>query len=189
MNSPLSHAEKQFLLDLARKTLEDALQGRKMAKLEPGSIPEKLHLSGASFVTLTKHGRLRGCIGTLEAYQPLVEDVREHTLAAAFNDYRFPAVHEYELEKIKIEISVLSKPEELEYSNPDELLARLRPNIDGITLMDGKRRATFLPQVWEKIPDKVEFLEQLCQKMGVEADLWRKKLLRVQTYQVEEFHE
>jgi AmmeMemoRadiSam system protein A len=148
-----------------------------------------LQAEGASFVTLTVHGDLRGCIGALEPYQPLAEDVREHAVAAALEDYRFPHVQENELAKITIEVSRLTVPLPLEYRDPDDLLAKLRPGVDGVILRDGFRRATFLPQVWEKIPDKAAFLANLCYKMGAAPDTWKRKHLEVLIYQVEEFHE
>jgi hypothetical protein len=151
--------------------------------------PERLRAFGVTFVTLTRKGNLRGCIGALEAYQPLAEDVREHAIAAALSDYRFPPVREDELDELEIEISRLTPPRPLIYQKPEELLSVLRPHIDGVTLMDGFKRATFLPQVWEKLPDKERFLQHLCQKMGAKPDLWREKILQVQTYQVEEFRE
>jgi len=152
-------------------------------------MPPALKENGASFVTLTMDGDLRGCIGALEAHQPLAQDVCEHAVAAAFQDPRFPPVEGDELARIRIEISRLTAPRPLEYTNSEELLAMLRPHIDGVILKDGYRRATFLPQVWEKIPDAVEFLDHLCQKMGAHANLWRTKTLQVLTYQVEDFHE
>jgi AmmeMemoRadiSam system protein A len=128
-------------------------------------------------------------MGALEPYQPLAQDVREHALAAALEDPRFLPVTPEELEQIEIEISRLTRPRPLEYADAADLLPRLRPNIDGVILRDGMRRATFLPQVWEKIPDKAEFLDNLCSKMGSMPDTWRMKHLEVLTYQVEEFHE
>lgn len=185
----LTAEERAILLDLARKTLEERLRGDPLGPIEFEKIPPRLQTPGATFVTLTMHGALRGCIGALEAYQPLVEDVREHTLAAAFQDYRFPSVGLDELPEIEIEISRLTPPEELNYENPDDLVEQLRPFVDGVTLRDGIRRATFLPQVWEKISEPSLFLDQLCVKMGGDSHLWRVKQLQVFTYQVESFHE
>ncbi len=148
-----------------------------------------LRAEGASFVTLTIDGDLRGCIGALEPYQPLAADVREHAVAAALEDPRFPPVSRDELDRIKIEISRLTLPKRLEYTDAADLLSKLQPNVDGVIVRDGFRRATFLPQVWEKIPDKVDFMENLCYKMGEEPDVWRHKHLEVLTYQVEEFQE
>ena len=140
-------------------------------------------------MTLTIDGDLRGCIGTLEPSQSLADDVREHAVAAALQDYRFPNVTPEELSQIEIEVSRLTIPVPFAYSTPDDLLKKLRPGIDGVLLRDGPRRATFLPQVWEKIPDPAEFLDSLCYKMGVSPDLWRSKHLDISIYQVEEFHE
>jgi len=132
---------------------------------------------------------LRGCVGALEPYQPLAEDVREHTVAAALEDFRFPPVQPDELPQIEVEVSRLTRPVALTYDGPEDLLAKLQPGLDGVVIRDGFRRATFLPQVWDKIPDKVDFLDQLCWKMGAEPDLWRRKKLEVLIYRVEEFHE
>lgn len=186
---PLTDTDKSFLLILARQSIENSVNGDPVPPLELGTLSLQLREPGASFVTLTSHGYLRGCVGALEPYQSLAEDVREHAVAAALQDYRFPPVQLKEIKDIKIEISYLSPPENLIYDNPEELLKLLRPNIDGVIIRDGNRRATFLPQVWEKIPDVKEFLSELCMKMGSPADLWRRKKLNVMTYQVEEFHE
>ena len=148
-----------------------------------------LQAEGAAFVTLTVHGELRGCIGALEPYQSLAEDVREHAVAAALEDYRFPQVQENELANIEIEVSRLTIPVPLEYTDAEDLLAKLRPGVDGVILRDSFRRATFLPQVWEKIPDAPGFLANLCYKMGAAPDTWKRKHLEVLVYQVEEFHE
>ena len=140
-------------------------------------------------MTLTIHDNLRGCIGALEAYQPLAEDVREHAIAAALGDPRFPPVDENELSRIRLEVSRLTVPHPLEYSSSDDLLAKLCPHVDGVILKDDHRRATFLPQVWEKIPNPSDFLDHLCAKMGARSNLWRNTKLQVYVYQVEEFHE
>ena len=185
----LTSDERSILLKLARQAIEAAAKRQALPALDLASLPAALAEQGASFVTLTRHGELRGCIGALEAYQPLAEDVREHAVAAATEDYRFPPVREEELPELEIEISRLTPSQPLDYSQPGDLPGLLRPNLDGVVLRDGWRRATFLPQVWEKIPDPEDFLANLCYKMGVSADLWRHKKLNVSIYQVEEFHE
>ncbi len=185
----LTTEEKQTLLSLARQALEMGVRGQKLPPLDLESMPSRLREQGASFVTLTIQGELRGCIGALEPSQPLADDVREHAIAAALQDYRFPDVKPDELSQIEIEVSRLTIPAPLEYSTPEDLLNKLRPGIDGVCLRDGTRRATFLPQVWEKIPDPAEFLDNLCYKMGAAPDLWRSKHLDISIYQVEEFHE
>lgn len=185
----LTMAEKDILLRLAREALERGVRGEQPSPIDALSLPPRLREQGASFVTLTIAGNLRGCIGALEPYQPLAEDVCEHAVAAALQDYRFPPVQPEELPRIKIEISRLTLPVPLDYTTPEDLLAKLRPHVDGVILRDGMRRATFLPQVWEKLPDPADFLDNLCYKMGASPNLWRQKHIQALVYQVEEFHE
>jgi AmmeMemoRadiSam system protein A len=187
----LSLTERKILLKIARTAIELATQGKRLPQLELENYPRSLQENGATFVTLTEasSGRLRGCIGTLEAFQPLVLDVQEHAAAAALEDYRFTPVKPVEVPLLHIEISRLTPSQPLKYSDPKALSGLLRPGIDGVVLKDGDMRSTFLPQVWEQLPDPQEFLNHLCQKMGAPANLWQKKVLSVFTYQVEEFHE
>lgn len=187
--SQLSQDEREQLLKLARNAIVNRLLGNKISKLDKLELSPNLCERGATFVTLTIDGQLRGCIGTLEPTKALVDDVVEHAVAAAFQDYRFPPVIVEELDAIKIEISRLTSPCALVFDNPEDLLAKLRPGVDGVILKYGPLRATFLPQVWEKISDPSEFLDHLCAKMGAPVDLWRRQKLEVFVYQVEEFHE
>ena len=189
MNANLTREEERTLLQLARQALEAGVKRKALPPIDPAVLTPTLQAEGASFVTLTVDGDLRGCIGALQPYQSLAEDVREHAVAAALEDYRFPQVQEDELEKIQIEVSRLTTPAPLDYSDADDLLGRLRPGVDGVVLRDGMRRATFLPQVWEKIPEAADFLDNLCYKMGAAPDTWKRKHLEVMVYQVEEFHE
>ncbi len=189
MSDSLTDGEKQTLLRLAREAMEFAVKGQALPPLDINLLTPLLQENGASFVTLTIDSDLRGCIGALEAFQPLAEDVREHAVAAALHDPRFPPVREFELSRIKLEVSRLTAPHLLAYSSSEDLLKKLNPHVDGVILRDNHRRATFLPQVWEKIPDPAEFLSHLCQKMGVQANVWRGGTLQVYVYQVEEFHE
>lgn len=190
MQQKLTLEEQTILLRLAREAMERGVRGEALPPLNLAPLPLPLREEGSSFVTITFHGQLRGCIGALDAYQPLAEDVREHAVAAALKDPRFPPVKEEELSGIQVEISRLTRPVPLEYTDADDLLSRLHPHVDGVILRaDPHRRATFLPQVWEKIPQPAEFLDNLCYKMGLEPDSWRHKHLDVLTYQVEEFHE
>jgi len=187
---PLTAEERRQLLDLARRAVYAAAAGEPLPPVDPAETSARLWEEGAAFVTLTEaDGDLRGCIGALEAYQPLVLDVRAHAAAAAVEDYRFSPLRPEEVERIRIEISRLSAPVALHYQDPADLARRLRPGVDGVILRDAGRRATFLPQVWEKLPHVEDFLGQLCRKMGMPADHWRRKHLEVLTYQVEEFHE
>ena len=189
MTDQLTDGEKHTLLRLAREAMEHSVRGKKLPPLDRNSLTPHLREQGVSFVTLTIDSELRGCIGALEAYQPLVDDVREHAVAAALDDPRFRPVDETELDKIKLEVSRLTAPQLLEYSSNTDLLAKLRPHIDGVILKSDFRRATFLPQVWDKISNPEDFLDHLCAKMGAKSNLWRNTKLQVYIYQVEEFHE
>ena len=189
MKENLTLEEQKALLRMAREAMEHAVRGEKQPPMQTDSLTRNLREQGAAFVTLTIRGQLRGCIGALEPYQPLADDVREHAVAAALEDPRFPPVSEDELSRIQVEVSRLTRPVPLEYKDADDLLSKLKPFVDGVILRDGIRRATFLPQVWEKIPDPAEFLNNLCYKMGASENLWRNQHLEVLIYQVEEFHE
>ena len=188
-STTLTLDERCTLLRLARETVARTAR-RQTVNVRVEDYSPALQAWGASFVTLTTaDGDLRGCIGALEAYQPLVQDVCEHAAAAASEDYRVYPLRPEEVGILHIEFSILTAPLILEYSDGADLAARLRPGVDGGILWDGGRRATFLPQVWEKLPDPEEFLAHLCMKMGAPADTWRRRKLRVGVYQVEEFHE
>jgi AmmeMemoRadiSam system protein A len=189
MRAPLTEAEKTALLRFARQSLQAAVQGVGLPFPDPQLSSDRLRQPGASFVTLTKQGMLRGCIGGLQARMPLDQDVIQHAAAAALDDYRFPPVQPSELKDIHIEISVLSDPVPLEYRNAQDLIAKLRPGMDGVILTRGLHRATFLPQVWEKAPHPEAFLSLLCEKAGLAADAWRRGDLEVLTYQVESLEE
>lgn len=185
----ISQEDRQILLELARRSIEAVSRRRTLPRIQLTDYSPRLQEVGASFVTLTIQGSLRGCIGTLEAYQPLVLDVIEHAVAAASQDYRFSPVAPSEIQMIAIEISVLSPAKKMEYSSTDNLLEQLIPGENGVILKDGRSRATFLPQVWDQLPEKEEFLAHLCLKMGAASNAWKSKNLEVFTYQVEEFHE
>lgn len=185
----LTSKERKLLLEIARDAIQSAVKKKPFKKIDPNSLPEKLRTDGVSFITLTISGRLRGCIGALEAFQPLAVDVQEHAAAAATEDYRFPPVSEEELPLLEIEISRLTPTAKIAFDSPNDLLNKIRPGVDGVVIKDGMRRATFLPQVWEKVSTPDEFFAHLCIKMGAHPDLWREKNLDVFTYQVEEFKE
>ena len=186
---PLSQKEKTLLLSIARDAVNAAAHGKRPPNLDLACLPAALREKGASFVTLTTVGQLRGCIGALEASQPLALDVQEHAVAAATQDYRFPPITPQDVLTIHIEVSRLTPPVPLEYQNGQQLAEMLKPGRDGVVIRDGIRRATFLPQVWEKLPSPEDFLSHLCLKMGASPDDWRRKKMTVYTYQVEEFEE
>lgn len=186
MSSGISEQQGKMLLELARKVLEQRLANGE--PLEESADP-RLSEAGATFVTLKIDGKLRGCIGNLEPVYSLWEGVRLNALNAAFHDSRFSPLKADELSKVKVDISVLTKPEKLDYSDPTELEKKLRPKIDGVILRDGARGATFLPQVWEQIPTTDMFLSHLCMKAGLDKEAWKERMLEIQTYQVQYFQE
>jgi AmmeMemoRadiSam system protein A len=189
MTGKVDPSEQDQLLRIARQALEASVNGNPLPALQMTELPPSLTADGASFVTLTIHGQLRGCIGALQAYQPLAKDVQEHAMAAAMQDFRFPQVRPAELPTIEIEVSILTPAEPLDYDGPEDLVRKLKPGEDGLVLADGFRKATFLPQVWDSLPTAEEFLSHLCLKMGAPSDLWKKKHLDVSIYHVQEFHE
>lgn len=152
----------------------------------PQRLPDELMVNGACFVTLTINGKLRGCIGSLKAHRPLNLDVIENAKAAAFADDRFTPLTAKELSQVKIEISVLSQPINLNYQSPDDLINKLDPKM-GVILSYNNFSATFLPQVWQDLPDKIEFLELLAKKAGLSKDDWQKA--EYQYYYVDSYKE
>ena len=185
--STLTDVDKKELLSLARQSITHAVQGRSLPDVNLKDVSAGLREPGAAFVTLTKRGDLRGCIGSLEACQPLVLDVIEHAADAAINDYRFTPVRANELTDIEVEISVLTAPRKIEYTDAEDLRQLIRPGKDGVVIRDGIRRATFLPQVWQQLPQMDDFMGHLCRKMGASADYWKKHHLDISLYQVIEF--
>lgn len=188
MESLLTSDDQQQLLLIASQAVRATACARQPARLDLASLSPQLAAIGASFVTLTNRGILRGCIGTIDARIALAEDVQLHAVDAASRDYRFCPVCEEELDEIEVEISVLSPPVELEYREPGQLPQILRPGVDGVLLQSQMHRSTFLPQVWEKIPDPEQFLTALCLKAQLPGDYWQRQKLSIQTYQVESFH-
>ena len=163
-----------ILTRIARDELVRAL------RQPPGDDPSEacwqdepwLFADGAVFVTLRLDGALRGCVGSLKASRPLIEDVRENAVAAATRDMRFPPLSPQELDAVEIEVTELSEPRPLRFTGEADALAQLRPGVDGVVLRWGERRATFLPQVWESLPEPAEFLAQLKRKAGLPPDFW-----------------
>ena len=158
----------RILLRIARHAIQRRFGDKE--KFEP--IEPWLKKEAASFVTLTRQGELRGCMGSIEPRRPLCEDVRQNALAAAFGDPRFSPLSREELDDTRIEVSVLSPIEPLSFSDEADVLNQLRPGIDGIVFEHGGCRSTFLPQVWESLPDPGEFLGHLKRKAGFSADFW-----------------
>lgn len=169
---PLPESSARRLLDVARRSIAYGLQHHEAWSPDPQSEPADLRPARATFVTLHRDGRLRGCIGTLEAHQSLVEDVAANAYAAAFEDPRFPAVAAEEVDELELHLSVLTQPVPFPCRDEADLLARLQPGRDGLILRDGVRRATFLPAVWHDLPDPKQFLDHLKRKAGLPADYW-----------------
>ena len=155
--------------------------------MEHVDVPDALKENRGGFVTLTINNSLRGCIGYIEPIMPLYKAVIENARNAALSDPRFDPVTASELDKICVEVSVLTVPVPLAYNDPDDLLEKLRPNIDGVILSYHGTQSTFLPQVWEQLPDKIQFLQHLSMKAGLAADSWKKASYKV--YQAEHFKE
>jgi AmmeMemoRadiSam system protein A len=186
----LTDADKRCLLELARAALTVAVTGAGPAvtvNADPASLPEALRQPGCCFVTLMRAGELRGCVGGLLPELPLYLEVGRRAAQAALYDERFLPVQPAELDDLELEVSVLTPPTPLAYAGPDDLLRQLRPGVDGVVLSDGRRRATFLPQVWAKLPAPEQFLGRLCEKLGTRPDAWRAGRLQVAVYQVIEF--
>ncbi len=181
--------EKKTLLRIARASIEEKLKSGRNLDLDLGSLPPRLREPGASFVTLEIHGSLRGCIGSVEAYRPLAEDVRDNAIKAAFNDPRFPPLTIGELGKVEIEVSVLTKPVPLLYRDVDDLMQQIQPGIDGLILEYGYFRGLFLPQVWEQLPGKEEFLSHLSLKAGLPPDAYRYPGVTIKRFRVIAFKE
>jgi len=184
-----SPQDQRRLLALARDAMEAAVQGKKPTTPALDSLPAYFLEPAACFVTLTRGGRLRGCVGSLSPERSLLEEVQLRAVHAALEDHRFRPVSADEARDLDVEISVLTIPRPLAYSGPSDLLSKLRPGVDGVVLKHGHRRATFLPQVWESLPDPEDFLDHLCQKMGSPPDTWRDVPLSVEIYEVVKFKE
>jgi len=183
----------QLLTGLARSSIAAQLRFANQGPEDQGLAQQEpedawLMQPGACFVTLHKHGNLRGCIGSLVAHRPLGEDVAANARAAAFHDPRFPPLAQDELADIDIEVSVLSSPEPIYPSDETELEGMLRPGVDGVILEYGPHRSTFLPQVWEQLPDPAQFLAHLKQKGGLPADFWHPDM-RISRYTVTAYAE
>lgn len=187
--------DRDFLLKLARRTIGDVVSGREPPKVKPEEVPEKLREPGLCFVTPKNtnpaKGEFRGCIGNPEVKAPLYQAVIDNAVKVTMDDYRvLVKITPAELdEEIDIEISVLTEPKPLEFSSTSEMLAKLRPNVDGVILKFEHAQSTFLPQVWEAFPNKERFLCRLSEKAGMPPFSWAKPNVKVLTYQAEVFHE
>jgi AmmeMemoRadiSam system protein A len=189
--SGFSERQGKLMLKLAREAIADQL-GRDLS----GSAVDQDQLKNdifkaqrATFVTLSLEGQLRGCIGSLTAAEPVAINVKKNAVNAAFHDPRFSPLSAEEFDRVSIDVSILSEPVPLVYSDADDLLAKLRPAVDGVIIRKGAASATFLPQVWEQLPAPQDFLGHLCLKAGLSSKVWRRGDLEVLTYRVQHFEE
>ena len=180
----LSEADKSYLLTLASASIKHGVETGQALTVPLDGLSAVLKAARATFVTLQKHGQLRGCIGSLQATRPLAQDIAANAYAAAFRDPRFPPVDMEELPELDIHLSLLTVPEPMSFSSEQDLLKQIRPGVDGLILEDCWKRGTFLPSVWEQLPDPVSFLRHLKNKAGLAPDYWS-ETLTVQRYRTE----
>jgi AmmeMemoRadiSam system protein A len=188
-SNKLTDQEGKYLIEVARKTIEQELSGVKAENNEGEMVSPKFSEKRGTFVTLIIHKNLRGCIGYITPPGTILEGIKQNAISAAFSDTRFNPLSKKEWGDVKIEISILTSPTPLDYSDADDLLKKIRPDIDGVIIRKGYYNATFLPQVWEQVPDKKEFFTHLCLKAGMDGNEWKKGKLEVYTYQVQAFEE
>ena len=184
----LAPEQRATLMGVARQSIEHGLAHGQPLVAHPSEYHRDLKAVRASFVTLQLLGRLRGCIGHLEAVQPVVVDVAENAFAAAFRDPRFAPLTEAEWPEVDVHLSLLTPPEPMRFSDEADLIAQIRPGEDGLILQDGPNRGTFLPSVWESLPDRVQFLTHLKHKAGLAANHWSEQV-EVYRYHTESFGE
>ena len=189
--SGFSERQGKLMLKLAREAIADQL-GRELSDsaVDQDQLKNDIFKAQrATFVTLNLEGRLRGCIGSLTAAEPVAINVKKNAVNAAFHDPRFSPLSAEEFDRVSIDVSILSEPVPLVYSDADDLLAKLRPAVDGVIIRKGAASATFLPQVWEQLPAPQDFLGHLCLKAGLSSKVWRRGDLEVLTYRVQHFEE
>lgn len=179
-----SPEQGHLLVALARQAIASEFEEAEIGLPHPDWLQQR----GAVFVTLTRQGELRGCIGSLEAHRSLIDDLTANARAAAFKDPRFPPLPREEMAAIRVEVSLLSPAVPMHFISQDDALAQLKPGIDGVILEHGWHRATFLPQVWAQLPDPRQFMANLKRKAGLPIDFWADDL-RLSRYQVEKFKE
>lgn len=179
-------AQRQAMLQLARETIRQTLEGHKQFNISLALYPRPLRQQRASFVTLNLNGKLRGCIGSLKAHRPLITDIASNAQSAAFRDPRFKPLTAEEYIAIELHLSILSEPAPLSVTRREDLIAALRPGIDGLIIKQGGAQATYLPSVWEQLPDPEQFVASLRVKAGLDAAGWRPDT-QLFTYQTEAF--
>jgi len=182
----LSEQHQQILMQVAKDAIQYGLQHGQPQSVDINDFPPELSPTRATFVTLKIDDQLRGCIGTLTAHAPLVIDIADNAYSAAFKDPRFPPVTQAEFDSLQYHISILTEPEPMSVKDEQDLLAQLRPGIDGLVLHEGTRRSTFLPSVWESLSDPASFVQNLKLKAGLAKNHWSESI-HFERYEVEEF--
>ncbi len=172
------------LLEICVASIRHGIDTGRVIQIDPDAFDPTLKVRRATFVTLMKNGELRGCIGSLQAIQPLVVDLARNAYAAAFSDPRFEQVSAIEMDGLHIQLSILSEPETINFSSESDLVKQLQPGIDGLILEDSGRQGTFLPSVWESIPGPRDFLNQLKRKAGFSESYWSERI-KISRYSTE----
>ncbi|MDH3342434.1 MAG: AmmeMemoRadiSam system protein A [Gammaproteobacteria bacterium] len=178
--------QRQQLHDIALDSIMAGLATGTALSVDLSKLDPALNTPRATFVTLQKRGELRGCIGMLEPVRALAEDVAHNAYAAAFSDPRFPPLAEHELAQLDVHISILGTPEKMTFDSEQDLVAQLRPGVDGLIMQEGYNRGTFLPSVWESLTEPADFLRHLKLKSGLPENYWSDSI-EIQRYRVEEF--
>ena len=191
MEQEFSEKEGALLLKLARQGIKDQLDGLDKKDITKGAdLPECIvNKSRGTFVSLHKKGKLRGCIGNIEPVKTVAQGVYDNAKHAAFDDSRFDALSEDELQDTRIEVSILTCPKEVEHDDGSDLVSKIRPGIDGVIIKKSYQSATFLPQVWKQLKTPEDFLRHLCLKAGLPSGEWKNGTLAVSVYQVESFED
>ena len=184
--APLAAAQRAQLLDVASRSIDHGLATGRPLPVDPRDYPQGLREPHACFVTLRRAGGLRGCIGELEAHRSLVESVADRAFQAAFRDPRFSSLRADELRDLELHVARLSPLAPIAIGNEHDLWSRLEPGVDGVALSEGPAHATFLPAVWEKLPDPQHFLAELKRKAGLAPDHWSDRV-EISLFQVSEF--
>ena len=180
----LSSENQGLLLQLAEQSILSGIENSKPLSISLEQYPQALQKQRATFVTLNIQQQLRGCIGSLSAYRPLVLDVVHNAYAAAFSDPRFPELTKKEFSLLEYHISILSPSSPIKFETYEDLLSQIRPGIDGLILSEGSYRGTFLPSVWDQLNDKDLFMKHLLNKAGLASDYWSKDI-EISRYTVE----
>jgi AmmeMemoRadiSam system protein A len=192
-NIRFTEKQGQLLVKLARNTISRELTGKSTDTESDTSAQalqnKKFQAHCGTFVTLKIRGQLRGCIGNLTSTETVLDGVKRNAINAAFHDPRFSSLSAAELDRTDIEVSILTEPQPLAYRDPKDLIQKLRVTVDGVIIRKGHASATFLPQVWEQLPQPEIFLNHLCMKAGLLSDAWKSSELEVLTYQVQCFEE